>query len=36
MPEKWSLAVQNDCGTALSATAGDHVIEYQGVYATAS
>jgi len=36
MPEKWGLVVVNDCGTALSATAGDHVFEYQGVFATAT
>lgn len=34
MPEKWGIVVQNDCGTALSATGTDHVFEYQGVYAT--
>jgi hypothetical protein len=34
MPEKWGIVVVNDCGTALSGTAGDHVFEYQGVYAT--
>ena len=34
LPEKWGIVVQNDCGTALSATAGDHALEYQGVYAT--
>ena len=34
MPEKWGVVVINDCGAALSATPADHVIEYQGVYAT--
>jgi hypothetical protein len=34
MPAKWSIAVQNDCGTALTATAGDHVFQYQGIFAT--
>jgi hypothetical protein len=34
LPERWGVVVQNDCGTALSATGGDHVVEYQGVYAT--
>lgn len=36
MPEKWGIVVQNDTGTALSATSSDHVFEYQGVYATAT
>lgn len=34
LPEKWGIVVQNDCGTALSATEGDHDFWYQGVYAT--
>jgi hypothetical protein len=34
LPEKWGIVVQNDCGTALSATGGDHQFEYQGIYAT--
>lgn len=34
MPEKWGVVVQNDSGTALSATGGDHAVEWQGVYAT--
>ena len=34
MPEKWGVVVINDCGAALSATPADHVIEYQGIYAT--
>jgi len=36
MPEKWGIVVVNDMGTALSATAGDHVFEWQGIYATAT
>jgi hypothetical protein len=36
MPEKWGVVVVNDTGTALSATAGDHSVEWQGVYATVS
>ena len=35
MPEKWGIVLVNDTGTALSATAGDHAVEWQGVYATA-
>jgi hypothetical protein len=34
LPQKWGIVVQNDCGTALSATGGDHVFQYQGVYQT--
>lgn len=34
MPDKWGLIIINNSGAALSATAGDHVIEYEGVYAT--
>lgn len=34
MPEKWGVVVYNDCGTAFSATAGDHVVEYQGIFAS--
>ncbi len=34
LPEKWGIVVQNACGTAYSATAGDHVFQYQGVYQT--
>lgn len=33
VPERWGIVVVNDMGTALSATAGDHVFEYQGIYA---
>jgi len=31
-PDKWGLIFVNNSGAALSATAGDHVIEYEGVY----
>lgn len=31
-PDKWGLICINNSGAALSATAGDHVIEYEGVY----
>lgn len=34
MPERWGIVIRNDCGTALSSTGGDHVVEYQGIYAT--
>jgi hypothetical protein len=34
MPERWGVVVYNDCGTALSSTGGDHVVEYQGIFAT--
>lgn len=34
LPDKWGLIFKNNSGAALSATAGDHVIEYEGVYAT--
>ena len=36
MPEKWGVVVVNDMGTALSATGGDHAVEWQGIYATAA
>lgn len=32
LPSKWGLIVLNNSGAALSATAGDHVLEYEGVY----
>jgi len=31
-PDKWGLIFINNTGAALSATAGDHVIEFEGVY----
>jgi hypothetical protein len=34
MPATWSLVVINTSGIALTATAGNHVISYQGVFAT--
>lgn len=34
MPERWGVVVYNDCGTALSATGGDHAVEWQGIYAS--
>lgn len=34
LPSKWGLIIINSSGAALSATAGDHVFEYQGIYAT--
>lgn len=34
LPEKWGVVIQNVTGAALSATAGDHVLLYQGVYAS--
>jgi hypothetical protein len=36
MPDKWGLICVNSSGAALSATPGDHVIEYEGVYATST
>ncbi len=32
MPDKWGLIIINNSGAALSATAGDHVVEYEGAY----
>ncbi len=32
LPDKWGLIVINNSGAALSATGGDHVIEYEGVF----
>lgn len=34
LPEEWGLIFINSSGAALSATGGDHVIEYQGIEAT--
>lgn len=34
LPDKWGLIAKNASGAALSATAGDHVIEFQGIYST--
>lgn len=34
MPDKWGLIAINNSGAALSATAGDHVIEFEGIYQT--
>jgi hypothetical protein len=31
-PDKWGLIFINSTGAALSATGGDHVIEYSGIY----
>ncbi len=31
LPGKWSIVLLNNCGVALSATAGDHVLTYQGI-----
>lgn len=31
LPDKWSIVALNNCGVALSSTAGDHAITYQGV-----
>jgi hypothetical protein len=30
IPKKWSIVAVNSCGVALSSTAGDHVLSYQG------
>lgn len=32
LPSKWGLVFLNNSGAALSATGGDHVVEYEGVY----
>lgn len=34
LPDKWGLIFENKSGAALSATAGDHVVEYEGITAT--
>lgn len=34
MPDKWGLIVVNNSGATLSATAGDHVFEYEGITLT--
>jgi len=34
MPDKWGLIMVNNSGAALSATAGDTVIEFEGIYQT--
>ena len=31
LPEKWGIVVQNVTGLALSSTAGDHALWYQGI-----
>jgi hypothetical protein len=36
MPERWGIVVVNDTGVALTATAGNNQVEYQGVFATVS
>jgi hypothetical protein len=35
IPVKWALICVNSSGAVLSATAADHALAYQGVYATA-
>jgi hypothetical protein len=34
LPDKWGLIVVNNSGDALSATAGDHAVEFEGVTET--
>jgi hypothetical protein len=34
LPQKWGIVIRNYCGTALSATGGDHRAHYQGIYST--
>ena len=34
LPAKWGIIIENQSGTTLSATGGDHVVQYHGVYAT--
>jgi hypothetical protein len=34
LPDKWGLIFVNNSGAALSATGGDHVVEYEGVTET--
>lgn len=33
IPTKWSIVAVNNCGVALDATAGNHVLSYQGIQA---
>lgn len=32
LPKKWGIFIRNYSGIALTATAGDHSVKYQGVY----
>lgn len=32
LPDHWGVVVENQSGANLDATAGNHVVEYQGVY----
>lgn len=32
LPQKWGLMIRNYCGIALTGTAGDHGVTYQGIY----
>lgn len=34
LPKRWGIVLRNYCGTALSSTAGDHRVHYQGVFST--
>ncbi len=34
VPNKWGIVVQNDSGASLSTTAGDHDVDYMGLFDT--
>lgn len=34
LPAKWGIIIENQSGTTLSATGGDHIVQYQGVFVT--
>ncbi len=34
LPAKWGIIIENQSGTTLSATGGDHIVQYQGAYVT--
>ena len=34
VPNKWGIVVQNDSGAALHATAGEHDVDYMGIFDT--
>jgi hypothetical protein len=36
LPQKWGVVVENRTNVTLSATAGDHKVEYTGLYKTAA
>ena len=36
LPQKWGIIIENQTGASLDGTEGNHLKEYQGVYATVS